>query len=139
MIFIQQGGQLKDTLGGPNMALRAVAEYVMGLINPFTVAAVAVGVLALAYNQGSKEADAYRLALVNTGNAAGVTTGQMAGMAKHVSDSVGTTGAAAEALTALASTGVVAGANMEKFATSAIWAHKGLGQEVGETPIRFYR
>lgn len=133
MVLMQQGGQLKDMFGSVGGAVRAVATYVIGLINPFTIAAGVAGVLALAYHQGSKEADAYRIALVNTGNAAGVTTGQMAGMAKHVSDSVGTTGAAAEALAALAATGVVAGANMEKFATSAIWAQKGLGQEVEET------
>ena len=133
MVLMQQGGQLKDMFGSVGGAVRAVATYVIGLINPFTIAAGVAGVLALAYHQGSKEADAYRIALVNTGNAAGTTTGQMAGMAKHVGDSIGTTGAAAEALAALAATGVVAGSNMEKFAEAAIYAQKGLGQEVEET------
>ena len=133
MVAIQQGGQIKDMYGSMGLAARALAEYVLGLINPLTLAAGAVGVLALAYNQGSKEADAYRLALVNTGNAAGVTTWQLAGMAKHVSDTVGTTGAAAEALAALAATGKVAGGDLERFAESALWAQKGLGVGVGET------
>lgn len=133
MVMMQQGGQLKDMFGSVGGAARAIGEYAIGLINPFTLAAAAVGALALAYNQGSKEADAYRLALVTTGNAAGVTTGQMIGMASQISGTVGTTGAAAEALAALASTGVVAGANMVQFATASIYAHKGLNQEVGET------
>jgi hypothetical protein len=133
MVAIQQGGQIKDMYGSVGLAARALSGYVMALINPFTVAAATIGVLALAYHQGSAEADAYRMALVTTGNAAGVTTGQMAGMAKHVSDSVGTTGAAAEALAALASTGVVAGANMVQFAQASMYAHKGLNQEVEET------
>ena len=133
MVAIQQGGQIKDMYGSMGLAARALSEYVLGLISPFTIAAAAVGVLALAYNQGSREADAYRLALVNTGNAAGLTTGQLAGMAQHIGDSVGTVGGAAAALAALSATGEVAGANMEKFAQSAIYAQKGLKQDVEDT------
>ena len=136
-VLMQQGGQLKDSFGSASLAAQGLAQYVIGLINPFTLSAAAAGVLALAYNQGSKEADAYRLALVNTGNAAGVTTGQMAGMASHISDTVGTTGSAAAALTALAATGKVAGDDLEKFATAALWAQKGLGVGVEETAKQF--
>lgn len=45
-VLIQQGGQLKDMFGGIGPAARALAGYVAGLINPFTVAAVAIGAFA---------------------------------------------------------------------------------------------
>ena len=134
LVATQQLPQILGSFGGDKaVAIKAIGDYVRGLINPFTLAAAAVGALALAYHQGSAEADAYRLALVTTGNAAGVTTGQLAGMAQHVGETIGTTGAAAEALAALAATGAVAGSNLERFAQSAIYAQKGLKQDIEET------
>ncbi|MFV3015426.1 phage tail length tape measure family protein, partial [Pseudomonas sp. KHB2.9] len=74
-VFLQQGGQLKDMFGGVGPAAKALGGYILGLVNPFTVAAAAIGILGLAYYQGSKEQDAFRLSLVSTGNASGTTTG----------------------------------------------------------------
>ncbi len=48
MVLMQQGGQLKDMFGGIGPAIKGVGSYVLGLINPFTLAAAAVGVLGLA-------------------------------------------------------------------------------------------
>src|SRR5689334_9755793 len=48
-VFLQQGGQLKDMFGGIGPAARALSGYVIGLVNPFTLAAGAAGLLALAY------------------------------------------------------------------------------------------
>lgn len=42
-VFLQQGGQLKDMFGGIGPAARALGGYIVGLINPFTVAAAAIG------------------------------------------------------------------------------------------------
>lgn len=48
-VFLQQGGQLKDMFGGIGPAARALGGYIVGLINPFTVAAAAIaGFVALA-------------------------------------------------------------------------------------------
>ncbi|WP_214658502.1 phage tail length tape measure family protein, partial [Vibrio anguillarum] len=76
-VFLQQGGQLKDMFGGIGPAAKAMGGYVAGLVNPFTIAASAAGVLALAYYQGSEEADRYRNAILLTGNASGVTADQL--------------------------------------------------------------
>jgi phage-related minor tail protein len=71
-------------------------------------------VLAVAYNQGSKESDAYVKAIALSGNAAGVTKAQLAGMAEAVAKVGGTQAGAAEALAALAGSGRVAGKDFER-------------------------
>ncbi|CAN7185721.1 phage tail length tape measure family protein [Acidovorax sp. LjRoot117] len=119
-VFLQQGGQLKDMFGGAGNAARALGGYVVGLISPLTVAAAAAVALAVAYKQGSAEADAYARSLALTGNAAGTTATQLQLMAARVSASVGTQGAAADALAQLAGTGKVASENLEKFAETAV-------------------
>ena len=138
-VFLQQGGQLKDMFGGVEPAAKALGGYILGLVNPFTVAAAAVGVLGLAYYQGSKEQDAYRLSLVTTGNAAGTTTLALAEMAKRVSGTVGTTADAAAALAQLAGTGKIASSSFEQIATSAIAYEKATGKAVSETVAEFAR
>jgi lambda family phage tail tape measure protein len=138
-VFLQQGGQLKDMFGGVGPAAKALGGYVLGLVNPFTVAAAAVGVLGLAYYQGSKEQDAYRLSLVTTGNAVGTTTLALSEMAKRVSGTVGTTADAAAALAQLAGTGKIASSSFEQIATSAIAYEKATGKAVSETIAEFVR
>ncbi len=137
MVFLQQGGQIKDMFGGIGPAARAMGSYVLGLINPFTLAAAAVGTLAAAYYQGSKEQDAYRLGLVSTGNAAGATVGQLADMAQRIGEVTGTTGKAAEVLAQLASTGKIAADRFEEIATSAIRWEKASGQAASVTVAEF--
>lgn len=137
-ILMQQGGQLKDMFGGVGEASKALGSYVIGLVNPFTVAAAAGAVLGLAYYQGSKEADAFRAALLQTGNAAGTTTGQLSAMAREMSAQWGVTkGKAAEALTALAATGEVSRDNLGKFAQSAIDIQKAFDQPLATTAQQF--
>lgn len=136
-VLLQQGGQLKDTFGGAGNAARALGGYVVGLINPFTLAAAAVAGLAVAYNQGSKEADAYNRALILTGNAAGVTSGQLADMAARISDAAGTQGQAAAAVAAIADTGRVSANNIERFSKVAADAQRVLGTAVADTAKEF--
>jgi len=138
-VFLQQGGQLKDMFGGIGPAAKALGGYVLGLVNPFTVAAAAAGVLAYAYYQGSKEQDAYRLSIITTGNSAGTTTIALAEMAKHISGTVGTTADAAAALAQLAATGKITSASFEEIATSAISFEKATGKAVSETIAEFVR
>ena len=136
-VFLQQGGQLKDMFGGVGAAARALGGYVLGLINPFTIAAAAVGAIAVAYKQGSAEADGYRMALVMTGNAAGTTAAQMQQMAGRISSVVGTQGAAADALAQMASSGRVASQSLEYFSEVAIKFERTTGTAISETVKRF--
>ena len=136
-VFLQQGGQLKDMFGGAGNAARALGGYVLGLVNPFTIAAAAVAGIAVAYKQGSAEADGYRMALVMTGNAAGTTAAQMQQMAGRISSVVGTQGAAADALAQMASSGRVASQSLEYFSEVAIKFERTTGTAISETVKRF--
>ncbi|MCD5970777.1 phage tail tape measure protein [Pseudomonas quasicaspiana] len=136
-VFLQQGGQLKDMFGGAVPAAKALGGYVLGLVNPFTVAAAAIGVLTLAYYQGSEEQDKFRDALVTTGNSAGTTTSSLSGMAKQVSATVGTTGAAAAVLAQLAGTGKIVSSSFEEIAVAALAFEKATGKAASETVAEF--
>ncbi|HBQ3908419.1 phage tail length tape measure family protein [Klebsiella pneumoniae subsp. pneumoniae] len=58
MVLMQQGGQLKDMFGDIIPAIKGVSTYVMGLVNPFTVAAGAVGLLTYAVYQNRLDIEA---------------------------------------------------------------------------------
>lgn len=138
-VFLQQGGQLKDMFGGVGPAVQALGGYVMGLVNPFTVAAAAVGVLGYAYYSGSEEAVGFQKALIFTGNAAGTTSDRISGMAREVAATVGTTGAAAEVLTQLAGSGKVAAASFVDITEAALEWRSATGRAVEETVAEFVK
>ncbi len=133
-VFLQQGGQLKDMFGGAGNAAKALGGYVLGLVNPFTIAAGAAAALGAAYFQGSKEAQEYQKALILTGNAAGATAGQMQDIAREIAATGKTTqSAAAEAVVALASTGNIGASSLQKFADVAVQMQKTVGKSVTDT------
>ena len=136
-VLLQQGGQLKDVFGGVGAAASALGNYVLGLVNPFTLAAAAAAALAVAYNLGSKEADAYNKALILTGNAAGTTAGQLQVYAEQISRVVGTQGKAAETLAAFAASGKVGSENLKQFSQTAIEFERATGTAVSETVKKF--
>ena len=137
-VLLQQGGQLKDVFGGVGNAAKALGGYILGLVNPLSLAAAAAGTLAIAYLQGSKEAEAYNKALITTGNAAGLTSSQLGNMAKSVAQATGgTLGAAAEALAGLAGSTGIASAQFERIAIVAAQMEKTTGQAVSETVKQF--
>ncbi|HDT2442452.1 TPA: phage tail length tape measure family protein [Klebsiella pneumoniae subsp. pneumoniae] len=121
MVLLQQGGQLKDMFGGIGPAIKGVGGYVAGLINPFTLAAAAVGILGLAYYKGSQEQDEFYKSLTMTGNLVGKTSGQLAEMAARVSVTANsTTGTAASTLNQLVSSGKVAADSLERVTTAVV-------------------
>jgi phage-related minor tail protein len=136
-VFLQQGGQLRDMFGSAGGAARALGGYLVSLISPLTVAAAAVAALGVAYNQGSKEADAYRKSIILTGNVAGVTTSQLADMAKQASATAGTQAQNADALAQLVGTGKVAADQLTKSSIAAVQAQKYLGIAVEDTVKNF--
>jgi len=127
-VLLQQGGQLKDIFGGVGPALKATGTYALGLINPLTLAAAAVGVLGLAYYKGSQEQDEFYKSLTLTGNQVGKTSGQLADMAARASVAAdSTTGAAASALNQLVSSGKVAGDSLERVTTAVVKTSEATG------------
>lgn len=136
-VFLQQGGQLKDMFGGAIPAMRALGGYVLGLVNPFTVAAAAVGTLGLAYFQGSKEQDNFVQSMVTSGNSAGVTTSQLRGYAQQIDEVVGTQAKAAEFLAIFVASGVRADSQLRQFTETAIRWEKSTGEGVDVVAGKF--
>ena len=137
LILLQQGGQIKDQFGGIGPTFRALG----GLITPVRLAlggaAAAALALAGAWYQGQEEAKAYSKALILTGNAAGATRDDLADVARGVSAVAGTQGKAAEAVTALAASGAVARADLQKFTGLAVQMERVLGESVQDTADKF--
>ncbi|STB30335.1 phage tail length tape measure family protein [Citrobacter koseri] len=128
MVLMQQGGQLKDMFGGIGPAIKGVSSYVMGLINPFTLAAAAVGVLGVAYCKGTQEQDAFNKSLILTGNQVGKTSGQLADIAARAGVAANsTTGKAASALNLLVESGKVAGDSLERVTTAVVKTSEATG------------
>lgn len=128
MVLMQQGGQLKDMFGGIGPAIKGVSSYVMGLINPFTLAAAAVGVLGVAYYKGTQEQDAFNKSLILTGNQVGKTSGQLADIAARAGVAANsTTGKAASTLNLLVESGKVAGDLLERVTTAVVKTSEATG------------
>lgn len=109
------------------------------IVAPIAAAAGAVAGLTYSFYQGSKEGDAYNASLVLTGNYAGTTASQLSAMARQVSATIGTTGAAAEVLATLAGNGKVAGDSFELIATAAVAMNEATGKAVSDTVSEFVK
>ncbi|AHC82526.1 tail length tape measure protein [Pseudomonas monteilii SB3101] len=136
-VFLQQGSQVKDSFGGIGAAAKAMGGYIAGLISPLTLSAAAVGVLGLAYYQAGKEQDAFNQAIILTGNYAGTSGAKLTEMARQISTSVGTTGAAATVLAQIAGAGDLAGESFKIVATTALEMERATGRAVEETLAEF--
>lgn len=137
-VFLQQGGQLKDMFGGVGPAAKAMGGYIMGLVNPYTLAAGAAGALGYAWYKGSEEAHEYTKAIILSGNAAGVTAAQLQEKAVNISKtSSATQGAAAEALALFTRNGNIAEGKMGSYASAAIQMQKLTGVAVADTVKQF--
>lgn len=138
-VLLQQGGQLKDMFGGAGNAARALGGYVAGLVNPFTVAAGAIGAVAVAAYQGASELQAFNKTLILSGNVSGVTSDRLMGMAagmNAVNDSI-TKSKAAEALNLMIDAGVRGEQQLGRYAKAAVEFEKAGGGAAAEVAKQF--
>ena len=137
-VLLQQGGQLKDMFGGVGNAAKALGGYVLGLVNPATIAAAAGAALGLAYYQGAAEATAFNRTLILTGNVAATSSGQLQDMAYSIASSTGATrGAVAETLNEIVGTGKVSADMLGKVTQAAIDMERAGGAAASDTVKEF--
>ncbi|AGW94596.1 hypothetical protein N234_31610 [Ralstonia pickettii DTP0602] len=136
-VLLQQGGQLKDMFGGIAPAARALGSALVGMLNPLTLGAAAVGALYLAYRAGASEGEEFRKTLIMTGSAIGQNADQLQAMSARIGAVVGTQRQAAEAVNEFAKSAKVGAGNLEQFATAAVRWQDATGTAAGETVKQF--
>ncbi len=119
--ILQQGGQLKDVMGGVGNALRAVGS----LFTPVTIgaggAALAIGTMALAAYQAADDLHRLQDALTLTGKFSGVTEESFFRLAKTLSESTNASiGKTKDALMEVISTGQFTGKAFEAVTQAVI-------------------
>lgn len=133
-VLVQQGGQIKDSFGGVEPALKGVSSALLGMVNPYTVAAAAVGLVVYAWYDAEQQAQAYTKALVLSRNEAAATTLTLVTMAQKTSDALQVAaGVGAEAAQAVGSNGKIAGQNLQDVANAAVAMKEISGQALDET------
>ena len=137
LIMLQQGGQLRDMYGGFGNMLKGLSSVVTPTRLLFGGAAAAAGTLAYALYQGAEESRAFRRAVILSGEAAGVSAGQMQAAAQNAGDITGRYTEAREAVLALASSGRVAGENFESFARSIALQSEATGKSVEQLAAEY--
>lgn len=120
---LQQGGQLKDTMGGLGNMFRAIGS----LFTPFSVGlgsvAIAIGSVSYALYKAIADLDKFKDAMTLTGNFAGVTYDKLLNLGNLLSDKTNASiGSARDVMQQLAATG--------KYTATSIEA-------VGEVVLRF--
>lgn len=118
--FLQQGSQLSAVFGGAGNALRAVTSLITPTVAAFGAAAAAIGTVGFAYARGEAERLAFERGIITTGNAAGVTAGQLAELARAAQSYGATQGSSSDVLAQLVATGRVAGTVLGQAAEAAV-------------------
>ncbi|MFB9112100.1 phage tail length tape measure family protein [Xanthomonas arboricola pv. corylina] len=140
MVAIQQGGQLKDQLGGIGPAAKAVSSYVLGMVNPMTLSAAAAVALAVALKQSQDELFDFQKNLILTGRNADISGSQFRGLVSDLDKLAGVTrGGAVDALTAVAASGQFAGKQFLMVAEAAARMESSTGQASSKTVEAFQR
>lgn len=126
-------GAVQKAVQGQSAVVRSAAGALTAL-GPIAGAVVAgAAAVGAAYHQAHKETLAYEKAIILTGNAAGVTSGQLADMARRMDGVAGSQAQAAAALASMTASGQVARENLEKVSLAAVEMERATGQAIGDT------
>lgn len=138
-VLLQQGGQLKDMFGGSvPTALRALASGFLGLVNPVTVSAAVLGTVAFAAYQGEAEMRRLQKSLIATGQDVPGLAQKLNDLAATLDSMDGVTrGGAADALSQIASTGVIAAENFDLVSRAALSMKATAGVAIEDTVDQF--
>ncbi len=137
-VLLQQGGQLKDMFGGIAPAAQALGAQLLVLINPATIAAGALAMLAYAGTSYMQQEAGFRNALLATGQYAGVSADEFERLVRTLDGLEGVSrGGASAALTQVAASGRFAGEQFDIVAKSAAVMEANASQSVDTTIAKF--
>lgn len=137
LVFIQQGGQIRDRFGGAVPALSAIGSLMSPLAVGAGGAAAAVGLLGLAYAKAQAEAFSFEKAAMLSGQASGYSAEQMQLLSRELANLYGTQQDNAAAMAALASSGRVMGGALEVATRAAVQLESVAGVAVKDTVRQF--
>lgn len=112
MVLLQQGSQVKDSFGGIGNTFKALGAAISPTVVIVGALAAALGTIAYGAIGGAKESTALKTALIETGGAAGLTAGQISGLAEATGKATGQYTKSREAAQLLAASGKFAGAEL---------------------------
>lgn len=131
-VLLQQGGQLKDMFGGAGNAVRALSGYIVSLLTPLNTALILAGGFAAAFAAGEAQSARLRKNIIASGNAAGVTAGQLEGLIQRVGEVTGNYGDARAAAEALVGSGQIGGLALEAAMKGVAAGVKVTGRDVND-------
>lgn len=136
-VFLQQGGQLKDMFGGAGPAARAMGGYILGLVNPMTVAAASAATLGLVFYDVEKQISAFNASLFQGGANSGQTVESLAAIAKSAAALTGNLSSAKDAVIALAASGRTSEIQFRNLAQAAAAVSMFTGQSAADVGKAF--
>jgi len=136
-VLLQQGGQLKDMFGGIVPAARALGSTIVGLVNPWTVAAGAVALFSTAIVAGKGELPEFTKTLILSGNAVGQTASGLSDLATRIAGVAGARGKAVDALNLIAGSSKIAGQNIEVIGVAAVAMNRVTGKAIADIVQEF--
>lgn len=135
--MLQQGGQLKDTMGGFSGMFRALGTIVTPTNLLLAAIAVTFGTVAAAAYKGADESAKLRDALILTGKFAGITQGQFTSLSRSLSEDLSVSvGDAKDALMALVSSGQFTAQNVDGVARAILNVAKISGESAKDVAAK---
>lgn len=124
---------VQSVVGGQSVAVNAAARA-MTVLGPVAASAAAAAVaVGVAYHQAQQENLAFQRSIILTGNAAGVTSGQLSDMARNVDAVAGTHAKAAATLAEMTGTARIARENLQLVTLAAVEMERTTVQSIGES------
>jgi len=136
-VLLQQGGQLKDVFGGVGNAAKAMGRYVLGLVNPFSVAAGVIGTLGYAAYEASEDVKALRSAVILAGTQGVTSLSKLDAVAAGLNGLGVSSGAASDALVTFINAGAKVDNTLQDVTKAAIDLERLGGASVAETAKKF--
>lgn len=131
-VFLQQGGQLKDMFGGIGPAAKAMGGYIVGLINPLTVAAASAAALTAVFVDAEREVSAFNKALFSGSASSGQTAASLSTISKNAAALTGSLSESKAAVIALAASAGLSQVQFKNLAEAASAIGEFTGKSAGE-------